>query len=362
MFRRLLLRVMVLRRQPAAAAWLALIIACTVATALLNLYVDVEAKLRREFRNYGANLVLVSDQEQGFAPGTIERVEAIVSGHGLAVPFAYVVARTADGKSVVVAGTDFDEVRRLNSWWKVSAWPSLPRQALVGRRASPVVSPQGKPFALSFHGRSLTLSPAGTVETGASEDSRVYLSLAEFEAWTGLQPSTIEIAASGRADEISLIARGLSQAVSGAQVLPLRQVGEAEADVLEKTRATLLAASVLIILTSALCVASTLTGWIFDRRRDFAIMKALGASERLLAGLLAAEASVLGTTAALIGYGLGILVAAWIGRANFQAPVMPRLGVFPLILAGSVVVALISSLVPISLLRRVQPAMILKGE
>jgi putative ABC transport system permease protein len=105
-----------------------------------------------------------------------------------------------------------------------------------------------------------------------------------------------------------------------------------------------------------------LTGWIFDRRRDFAIMKALGASERLLAGLLAAEASVLGTTAALLGYGLGILVAAWIGRANFQAPVMPRLGVFPLILAGSVVVALISSLVPISLLRRVQPAMILKGE
>jgi ABC-type antimicrobial peptide transport system permease subunit len=36
--------------------------------------------------------------------------------------------------------------------------------------------------------------------------------------------------------------------------------------------------------------------------------------------------------------------------------------VFPVVLAGSVAVALIAAVVPISLLRRVQPAMILKGE
>jgi len=45
--------------------------------------------------------------------------------------------------------------------------------------------------------------------------------------------------------------------------------------VLGKTRSTLLAATSLIILTAALCVLSTLMGWVFDRRRDFAIMKAL---------------------------------------------------------------------------------------
>jgi ABC-type antimicrobial peptide transport system permease subunit len=36
--------------------------------------------------------------------------------------------------------------------------------------------------------------------------------------------------------------------------------------------------------------------------------------------------------------------------------------VFPAVLLGSVAVALISAIVPISLLRRVQPAMILRGE
>ena len=69
---------------------------------------------------------------------------------------------------------------------------------------------------------------------------------------------------------------------------------EGEARVLGKTRATLLAAAALIILTAALCVLSTLMGWVFDRRRDFAIMKALGASGRLLSGFFAAEAAALG--------------------------------------------------------------------
>jgi len=36
-------------------------------------------------------------------------------------------------------------------------------------------------------------------------------------------------------------------------------------------------------------VCATLIGWVVDRRRDFAIMKALGASERLLTGFFAAE-------------------------------------------------------------------------
>src|SRR6266581_937639 len=103
---------------------------------------------------------------------------------------------------------------------------------------------------------------------------------------------------------------------------------KAEGRVLGKTRATLLAAAVLIILTAALCVTATLTAWVLDRRRDFAIMKALGASERLVNGFFAAEAAALGAAGAMIGFVIGIGVAAWIGRVNFHAAVVPRFGVF----------------------------------
>jgi putative ABC transport system permease protein len=362
MFVRMLLRAAVLRRGRAAAALLAMVVAAAVATAMLNLYVDVQAKLRREFRNYGANIILVGKDGASLPAGALSRAEAVVAGRGVLAPFALVVARTNDGHPVVVAGTDFERVRQLDRWWSVSHWPAEPKQALVGVRAVSLLAPKNQSFDLSFQGRTIHLTPTGTVQTGSAEDSRIYLSLADFVSWTGVQPTTVEVAATGTPEEISSIMRQLQQAIPAAEVRPVRQIMESEARVLGKTRATLLAATALIILTAALCVLSTLMGWVFDRRRDFAIMKALGASDRLLNGFFAAEAAALGGTGALIGFVLGIGIAVWIGRVNFHAPVVPRFSVLPFVLAGSIVVTLLSAILPISLLRRVQPAIILKGE
>jgi putative ABC transport system permease protein len=362
MFLRMLLRAAVVRRGRAASALLAMVVAAAVATAMMNLYVDVQAKLRKEFRSYGANVVVVGKDGASLPPDAIGKVESVLGRRGMAVPFAYVVARTPAGQSVVVAGTDFERVQRLDRWWSVSAWPSATGEALVGMRALPVVSPERKPFDLSFQGHTVHLIPTGTLQTGAAEDSRVYLPMTDFAAWTGVQPSTIEVAANGSSEEVNAVVNRLAQTFPNADVRPVRQIVEGEARVLGKTRATLYAAATLIILTAALCVLATLTGWVFDRRRDFAIMKALGASERLISGFFAAEAAALGAVGALLGFVIGIGIAAWIGRVNFNAVVVPRLSVLPIVLAGSIAVALLSAIVPMSLLRRVQPAIILKGE
>ena len=362
MFLRMLVRAAVLRRGRAASALFAMVVAAAVATAMLNLYVDVQAKLRREFRNYGANIIVVGKDGASLPTDAVARVESALAGRGLVAPFALIVARTSDGQPIVVVGTDFDRVKQLDRWWSVSSWPSGPQQGLVGVRAVSVVSPKNQPFDLSFRGHTIHLMSAGTVQTGAAEDSRVYLSLADFVSWTGVQPSTIEVAATGSPEEVTAIMQQLEQAIPTAEARPVRQIMEGEARVLGKTRATLLSATALIILTAALCVLSTLMGWVFDRRRDFAIMKALGASDRLLNGFFAAEAAALGATGAVIGFILGIGIAAWIGRVNFHAPVVPRFSVLPLVLAGSIVVTLLAAILPISLLRRVQPAVILRGE
>ena len=362
MFLRMLVRAAMKRRGRAASALLAMVVAAAVATAMMNLYVDVQAKLRKEFRSYGANVVVVGKAGGSLPPDALHMVESVLAGRGMAMPFAYVVARTAAGQSVVVAGTDFERVQKVDRWWSVSAWPSTAGEALVGMRALPAVSPDRKPFDLSFQGHTIHLTPTGTLQTGAGEDSRVYLAMPDFLAWTGVQPSTIEIAANGSSAELNAVVNRLSQVFADADVRPVRQIVEGEARVLGKTRATLYASAILIVLTAALCVLATLTGWVFDRRRDFAIMKALGASERLISGFFAAEAAALGAVGALLGFVIGIGIAAWIGRVNFNAPVVPRLSVLPVVFAGSIAVALLSAVVPMSLLRRVQPAIILKGE
>src|SRR5690348_7351237 len=139
MFARMLLRATMVKPGRVVSALVAVMVAASVATAMMNLYVDVQAKLRKEFRRYGANIVVVAQDGKSFAPDTLNKIELILNGRGQAVPFAYAVAKTSDGSPVVVAGTDLERAQRLNSWWSVSQWPSAKDDALVGIKALPVV-------------------------------------------------------------------------------------------------------------------------------------------------------------------------------------------------------------------------------
>jgi putative ABC transport system permease protein len=184
MFLRMLFRAAVLRRRRAAAALVAMVVAAAVATAMMNLYVDVQAKLRGEFRNYGANVVLVAKDRQSLPADALAKIESVLGPSTPAVPSSYAVARTHDGQSVVVVGIDFARARRLNHWWKVSRWPVVQNegqhQALIGVRADSVVSPNRQPFELTFQGKAIQLVPTGMLQTGAGEDSRIYLDQSEF--------------------------------------------------------------------------------------------------------------------------------------------------------------------------------------
>jgi putative ABC transport system permease protein len=362
MFLRMLVRAAVQQRGRAGSALLATVVAAAVATAMLTLYTDVQAKLRTEFRRYGANVVVVGREGAALPPDALSHVESALGTRGIAVPFAYIVARTDDGRSVVVAGTDLDRVRRLNQWWSVTAWPASAHDALIGVRAAAVVTPANAPFNLRFGGQTVQVTPAGTLQTGAAEDSRVYLSMQDLQSWTGVRPSAIEIAVTGSSSDVDALIQRLARALPTAEVRPVRQIVEAETRVLGKTRSALLASTVVIMVTSALCVLATLVGWVFDRRRDFAIMKALGASDRLLSAFFAAEAAAVGALGALVGFVIGVGIAAWIGRVNFHAAVAPRFSVLPLVLAGCVAMALLSAALPIGLLRRVHPGILLRGD
>jgi putative ABC transport system permease protein len=263
-------------------------------------------------------LVIVAKDGQSLPVDALDRVKSVLGAKTLAVPFSYAVARTGDGRSVVVVGTDFDRARQLNHWWKVSHWPGAPGDALVGMRAADAVTAKAdarQPFELTFQGKAIKLAPAGLLQTGAGEDSRIYLDQSEFENWTGLAPSTIEVAANGTAADVEASIPRLAELLPTAEVRPVRQIMEGEANVLNKTRATLYASATLVVLTSALCVLATLIGWVFDRRRDFAIMKALGASERLINGFFAAEAAALGVVGA--------------GESTFTRLLCPVLASFP---------------------------------
>src|SRR5271170_6126554 len=224
MFARMLIRAAVLRRRRAAAALVAMIVAAAVTTAMMNLYVDVQDKLRAEFRSYGANVIVVAKDSESLPAGALAQVESVFGAKTLAVPFSYAVARIkggqSDGQSVVVVGADFARARQLDRWWKVSRWPDASNEALLGIRVATVVSANREPFELTFQGKAIELTPAGTLQTGAGEDSRIYLDQSEFQNWTGVAPSTIEVAANGTTAEVEASIRQLAQILPAADVRP----------------------------------------------------------------------------------------------------------------------------------------------
>ncbi len=111
-----------------------------------------------------------------------------------------------------------------------------------------------------------------------------------------------------------------------------------------------------------LCMVATFTSSVLERRKDFAVMKALGASNKAVNVLFACEAALLALMGAVTGFVAGSGIAFWIGKANFDAAILPQPALLFPVLMGSVVLALLASTAPLRLLQQIQPAGILRGE
>jgi putative ABC transport system permease protein len=362
MFFHLLRRGLLGRGNRPLIAFVALTVAATMITSMLNLYYGLESKLNRDFRAYGANVTVAGPEGGTLTEGSVEKAQQVLPSGSLVVPFAFAIAHTNDESAVVIAGTDFSKLQRLNKWWLVSKWPKRADEAIVGAKAEPHVSPTDGRIDLNFSGRTLRLAEASTVKTGAEEENRIYLSLPTFQSWTGVQPSLLEISVPGSRKQINAAIQRLQSAFPSMQVRPVRQILEAQGAVITRMRSVMLASTLLITLMVVLCVFSTLTSSVLERRRDFAVMKAIGSSQGAVNGIFAGEALVLAVLAGLLGYLLGSGLAAWISQANFHSAVSPQVGVLPLVIGCSMALALLAALLPLTQLQRIEPAGILKGE
>lgn len=351
---KLLRRSLIFRKARSLSALVAMTVSAGVATALLTLYADLDAKLHHEFRSFGANIVINGSADLAAAQ------KAAGSDANIA-RFAYAVAATDRGTPVVVVGVDFPAVRKLDSWWQVAQWPTGANDALLGERAAQFVGDE-KAVTLTFAGRPQTFTGAGRLKTGGDEDSRVYVPMEAFAEWTKVAPSVLEVQIPGGAPQVEKAIVALKTALPGADVEPVRQLVEGESSIVDKTHTLMFGAVILIALTVGVSVLATLSASVLERRRDFALMKALGSTEGQMMGLFLAETMLLAAGGVIAGYVIGS-VAAWvISEVNFSTASWPRISVLPMVLALNIGIAAFAALLPIRVLKQLEPAALLKGE
>ena len=356
---RLLFKAAWVRKDRALTALISVAVVATIATAALTIYSDLEGKLSREFRGFGAN-VLVTRASGILSADQLAGIRKIIGGNGEVVPVAYAIAtETASGARIVFGGADVIKLRRLNTSWSLSE--SGPGNALIGSRVDETIA-HGADLHLSFGKASAVIKAAGVFHSGSDDDSRIYLPLDDFVRLTGVQPNTALVRVEGRPQEIQAAISSLRTALPEADVQPVRQITQAQTAVVSKTRSVVLASSAVVVVLIMLCMAATFTSSVLERRRDFAVMKALGASNRTVSFLFASESALLALAGSAVGYVLGSGIAFWIGKANFDAAILPQPVLLLPVLLGSVILALIASTAPLRLLQQIQPAGILRGE
>jgi len=375
MFWRLLWQLLRASRGRLAVALVAVVAGAAVCSALVNLHLDAERKLTREFRTLGANVVVSPAREVG--PGsdaslldaaTLDKIAAARTPEVVAAaPYLYVVART-DDRSLILAGTWLDEVRRMSSWWTlqgdwITSRDDLSR-CLVGRAVARQFNlVPGRELLLRYSGRSVRLIVAGVVTVGGTEDNQVFVNLPVAQQLAGLDGriGVVQMSVTGSAAQVEQVARVFAAALPGLDVRPIRQIADAEGQLLSRIRVLILATVVLILALTALCVLATMAALAMERRRDVGLMKALGGSMNRVVRLFLTEAAILGVVGGALGWVGGVFLSGWIGRSVFGSAISPRLDVLPLTVALMFGVALAGAL-PLRLLGQVRPAEILRGE
>ena len=380
MFWRLLWKLLRGSRGRLAVAILALVSGAMVISALLNLELDVERKLTQEFRMLGANLVISPAQDgQTQMPGAASSalmnekdvLPAIQNLNDPAVvgaaPFLYIVERA--GKiPVVVAGTKLEELPKLEPAWKIEGhWTPAPVDqppAVVGRNvARQLHLSLGSKLPLAYLDRGSEFNVAGILDAGGAEDNQIFVDLAQAQKLAGLpgQIGLVQLSVTGTPKIIADYAARLAASLPSCDVRPIRQVTQAEGELLNRIRLLIVAMVVLILVLTALCVLATMAALAMERREDVGLMKALGGSISRVVGLFMAEVGVLGAAGGIIGTILGLALSHWMGRRVFGAAISPRWEIFPLTIALMIAVALAGAL-PLRLLGKVKPAVIFRGE
>ena len=104
-----------------AIALLAVAVGAAIISGMITVYREVPAQLGREFRAYGANvLILPSGDHASFSQESFARAKDALSGEEVVGVAPFLYDRLEINKQpVLTGGTDFAEVQKVSPYWLV---------------------------------------------------------------------------------------------------------------------------------------------------------------------------------------------------------------------------------------------------
>ena len=381
MFLRMITASLVRRRSRMLVALLAIAVGATILSGLVTIYYDVPRQMGAEFRNYGANMILLPDGGETLGVETVNEALGLIPAENLVgvAPYRY-ESVTINEQPILAAGTNMSGAKAASPHWYIDGeWPDESGELLLGKEVAAMLSTKlGAELTLNFaladedqdhsdlfvKSNRLKMRVVGIVETGGSEEEYIYLSMEDMEQLTGTsgEIDVAELSVSASQAELQSYAESISNQAGGAAARLVKRVTQSEATVLTKLQALVLLVTVIVLALTMITVATTMTAVVTERRKEIGLRKALGASNASVIWEFMGEGLLLGLVGGLLGAGFGFAFAQAISVNVFSSSIQFRPLLLPITVIVSILVTGLACILPVRSATDIDPALVLKGE
>lgn len=397
-----------------AVAVAAVMLATSLATFLLNWSFNLGDKIQRDLRAYGANILItpggetlpfsVGGSEYGTLPSDSYLKFSEMDGlkkifwRNQILAMAPLLSQPVSYKDDVVTlvGTELgsrdprSDLRRAAPYLAIDGrWPGTDTELVAGKNLMKKYNwKTGDEIVLRFREELRKFRITGAVSSGGAEDRQLIAPLSAVQQFTNhngqfkqllvsalispsnqlykkhqLSPATLTPQEEERfycTPFMSNVTADITSVFTGSEARVVRQISQTEEKISRKVNWLMLLVTLAALVAASLTMTSTTTAMILERKKELALMKAIGSHNAFILFYLFSEILMLGVFGSLAGYALGSVISVGLSRLFFDSPLEVKWVVLPVVAFVGVLIILCGSLWPLRQATALQPAVALK--
>ncbi|AQW86910.1 ferrirhodotorulic acid ABC transporter, permease protein [Campylobacter pinnipediorum subsp. caledonicus] len=349
-------------------------IGACVCAAFVNVYLDIDSKVSRELKTYGANMVFVPTdmtKNEFIDESLIQKAKAGIDKQNLIGFGSYLFSQSNIGPTdAIIMGVNFSSLKKIKPFLELREGSMInvdfdDKNALIGvDLAKQTGFKVGDLIDIRTAGSNKVTKVRikGIVASGDKEDTLLIVSLGLAQEISNLKNKInyAEAVVLGSFGEIQKLSNSLSN--DGFVARPVAKVSKSEGMILDKIKLLMALVSLVILLITSMCVNTTLSAIMLSRSKEIALMRALGASNKNILNLFSLEIFSLAFICSIFGAFFGYILAQILGFVIFDSSIDFRILSIPIAVFISLLFATIASFYPIKRALGANMAEILRGE
>jgi putative ABC transport system permease protein len=230
--------------------------------------------------------------------------------------------------------------------------------------ATPLGLTEGSLITLHNGNISMDARVTGVIEsTGSNEDAYVILPLSDSQDLLNREGkvSSLEVRALCNECPVEEISMQIEDKFPGLEARSMSQIVRNELAIIEHTRSSAMAVSIITLLVSTLTVASTMLASVNEKFKEIGIMRAVGASDVQVVSMLFFEGAIIGAVGGIIGFAAGTIASTISAPLLVQVPPSPMWSILLPVTGICIFTGMLASILPAKRALGVDPAEVLRS-